>query len=68
MSDLVIQIARTLAEFDRKDWDVISLGQQMPYVARALLVAHVVREHPTEEGYESRSGSKIEGLGGISVV
>jgi predicted N-acyltransferase len=61
MSDLVIRIARTLAEFDCKDWNIISLGQQMPYVARALLVAHVAREHAAEDGFESHPIPEIAG-------
>jgi predicted N-acyltransferase len=68
MSDLVIRIARTLAEFDLKDWDTILLPEQMPYVARAILVASAVREHTEEEAHQAQPIIEFEGLGRVSVA
>jgi len=44
MSDLVHSIAKCLAEFDRKDFSSLNIADQTPYAARAIMVAHVVRE------------------------
>jgi hypothetical protein len=67
MSVLMTKIASTLAEFDRKDWDTISLGEQMPYIARALMVTHVVREHGIQDEAIPDPVIVMDGLSALGV-
>ena len=45
MPDLICTIARCLAEFDQKVWGDLTVQQQEPYAARAIMTAHLAREH-----------------------
>jgi hypothetical protein len=62
MSDLIVQIARTLAEFDRKDWDNLLDDERTPYAARAIMIAYVVREQSKDHELHPDPVIEIEGL------